>query len=69
MKRNRHILLNLTEDQFNCLQYIARKDNRKNSDAAYLLFIEILNTKILDYADAGGSGLKPLKYRNDDDDM
>lgn len=67
MKRNKHILLNLTEDQYNCIKYIACKDNRKLSDAAYLLFIEILNDRILKYVDAGSTGFKPLKYNSDID--
>ena len=68
MKRNKHILINLTEDQFNCLQFIARCENRKNSDTAYLLLINTINTEILKYVDRGGSDFKPLKYRNNEDD-
>ena len=67
MKRDRHILINLTEDQFNCLKFIASKENRKNSDIAYLLLINTLNNEILKYVDRGGSGFKPLKYKNEDD--
>ena len=67
MKRNKHILINLTEDQFNCLKFIASKENRKNSDIAYLLLINTLNNEILKYVDRGGSGFKPLKYKNEDD--
>ena len=67
MKRNKHILINLTEDQFNCLKFIADKENRKNSDIAYLLLINTLNTEILKYVDRGGSSFKPLKYKSEDD--
>lgn len=61
-------MVNLTEDQFNCLKFIASKENRKNSDIAYLLLINALNSEILKYVDRGGSGFKLLKYNNSEDD-
>ena len=67
MKRNKHILINLTEDQFNCLKFIASKENRKNSDIAYLYLINVLNKEILKYVDENNSILKPLKYNNDNE--
>ena len=64
MKRNKHILINLTEDQYNMLLFIANKENRKISDAAYLMIIESLNNKVIQYADVKNSGFKKLKYNN-----
>lgn len=64
MKRNKHVLVNLTEDQFNMLLFIANKENRKVSDAAYLVIIESLNSKAIQYVDVKNSGFKKLKYNN-----
>ena len=66
MKRNKHVLINLTEDQYNALVFIANKENRKISDSAYLIIIESINKNILKYADIKNSGFKPLKYNNDE---
>lgn len=68
MKRNKHILINLTEDQYNALLFIADKENRKISDAAYILLIESINKNILQCVDIKNSGFKPLKYNNYDDE-
>ena len=63
-KRNKHILINLTDDQFTCLKFIAEKQRRKISDAAYLLLIDSININILPLVDAGAT-VKPLNYNND----
>ena len=64
MKRNKHVLINLTEDQFNMLLFIANKENRKISDIAYLIIIESLNNKAAQYTDIKNSGFKKLTYNN-----
>ena len=64
MKRNKHILINLTEEQYNMLLFVANKENRKISDAAYLIIIESLNNKVIQYVDIKNSGFKKLKYNN-----
>ena len=66
MKRNKHILINLTEDQFNCLKFIAIKENRKISDIAYLLLINTINEKIINYVNVKNSGFKVLKYQSEE---
>lgn len=66
MKRNKHILINLTDEQFNAIQFIAIKENRKISDIAYLLLINTINEKIINYVDIKNSGFKTLKYQSEE---
>ena len=43
MKRNKHVLINLNEDQFMQLCFIAEKQRRKIADAAYLMLVDSLD--------------------------
>lgn len=65
-KRNKHVLINLTTDQYEALIFISDNLNRKTSDAAYLLLIEIMNKKLIDLCDIKSTEYKKLKYKNDD---
>lgn len=51
MKRNKHILINLTEEQYNQLLFIATNQRRKLSDAAYLILIDEIDRIILETTD------------------
>lgn len=62
MKRNKHITINLNEDQYNALECIARNTQRKLSDAAYLLLLESINKNIIQFVDLGSGEYKHLKY-------
>lgn len=63
--RNKHILINLTEEQFNCVKYLAMKNNRKISDYVYLLLINYINDEILKAVDVNHVQFKKLKYEED----
>lgn len=47
MKRIKHITINLNEDQYKELKYLADKERRKIADIAYLLLTDSLEEKIL----------------------
>jgi len=61
MKRNKHILINLNEDQYNALLLIAEKQQRKTADAAYLLLLNSINNEIIKICDIKTS-FEKLKY-------
>lgn len=63
MKRNKHITINLTEEQYQILEKIADDMQRNNSDAAYMLLLEIMNKKIIQICDINNTGFKQLKYK------
>lgn len=47
--RNKHILINLTDDQYKQIEFIASKERRKVADVAYLLIVDSLSGAILPY--------------------
>lgn len=49
MKRNKHVLINLTENQFNIIESIAKKNKRKLSEYCYLILIEQLTSEAIKY--------------------
>ena len=51
MKRIKHITINLTQDQYNCLLFIAERERRKISDLAYLLLSDNIESLIIKYTD------------------
>lgn len=63
-KRNKHILINLTEDQYSQILFIADKTRRKAADVAYLLLIDSLHDEILIQVDRGCSDFAPLHFKN-----
>lgn len=65
MKRNKHVLINLNEDQYNALLFIANKQRRKASDAAYLLIIDAINEVLPQLAKISSSGFNEIKSLND----
>ena len=64
MKRNKHILINLTDAEYNEIIYIANANKRKIADVAYLLLLNSLDKDILQYIDRGGSSFEKLKFNN-----
>lgn len=66
-KRNKHILINLTESQYKTLLFICDKNQRKAADQCYILLISALNKEALKLVDGGATDFKPLKYNNDND--
>lgn len=67
MKRNKHILINLTETQYKALLFISDKTLRKPSDAAYIMLLESLNKMLLQHVDQVSTDYQPLKYNNLDE--
>lgn len=64
-KRNKHVLINLTEDQYNQLLYIATQQRRKTADMAYILLTDSIDDLILKIVDIKNSGFKPLQFKED----
>lgn len=62
MKRNKHILINLTEDQYNQLIFIAEKERRKLADMAYIILTDSIDSLALKATDIKSSGFEKLKY-------
>lgn len=42
MKKNKHILININEDQYNILKELASKDNRSITNYCYLIINKYL---------------------------
>lgn len=55
-KRNKHILVNLTETQYIYIKQLANDEHRKLSDLAYILIIDATNKKLKD------KNIKLLEY-------
>ena len=66
MKRNKHILINLNDDQFQMLEVIAENTNRKKSDVAYLLLIAALNDEIINHIKTSGE-IKKAEFKTSKD--
>lgn len=65
MKRNKHILINLSEDQYNKLLFIANSQRRKISDAAYLILIDNIESLILNLTDLNRAELTQPTFTNE----
>ncbi len=65
MKRNKHILINLSEDQYNKLLFIATNQRRKISDAAYLILIDNIESSILNLTDLNRAELTQPTFINE----
>lgn len=63
-KRNKHILINLTEDQYNQLLYIATQQRRKLADAAYIILTDSLHDEILKAVNKSDNDFHPLTFEN-----
>lgn len=58
MKRNKHILINLTEDQYNAIALISDKNRRKIADMVYIFVSDAIDENIIKYIDEKNSGFK-----------
>jgi len=56
MKKIKHITINLTEDEYNSVLFIANKERRTLANTAYLLLIDSLNDEILKAVSIHDSG-------------
>ena len=63
MKRNKHITINLTDDQYLKIENLARAQRRTVADAAYIIIIDNLQNEILRACDLGGSIEKVKKEK------
>ena len=61
-KRVKHITVNLTDEDYKCLCFIASKQRRKTSEAAYLILSDMIHEMILKEVDLGSSGFKKPKF-------
>lgn len=64
MKRNKHILINLTEDQYNAIALMSDKNRRKIADMVYILVSDAIDENIIKYIDEKNSGFKKLEFNN-----
>lgn len=62
MKRNKHILINLTEDQYNAINLIAKKTRRKIADVAFIMLTDSIEKIIINYIDEKNSGFKKMYF-------
>lgn len=60
MKKNKHILLNITEDQYNALVLMAEKNKRNITNMAYILLDDAIEKNIINYIDVKDSEYKKL---------
>lgn len=56
--KSKHILINITEDQYNALMLIANKTSRTITNVSYLLLIESLEKNIINFVNHSNNDLK-----------
>lgn len=52
-KKVKHITVNLTDDGYNAIMYLANKENRNITNMVYILLDEIVNAKLIKAVDRG----------------
>lgn len=62
--KSKHILINITEDQYNALLLMADKEKRNITNMAYLLLVDAIEKNIINYIDEKNSGFHPCKHIN-----
>lgn len=62
MKKNKHILLNITEDQYNALVLMAAKNKRNITNMAYILLDDAIENNIINYIDEKSGGFNKLLF-------
>lgn len=60
MKKNKHITLNLTEDQYNAVLLMATKENRNITNMVYILLQAAIENSVINYIDEKSTGFKKL---------
>ena len=61
MKRQKHICINLNDDEYNTLLFLANKERRKLAEYVYLIVIDSIDKNILDAVDIH-SDIKQLQF-------
>ena len=61
-KRNKHILVNLTEDQYNALLLMATKNRRKLADMAFILLSDAIDDNIAAYTTIKSGEYKKMHF-------
>lgn len=61
MKKNKHVTLNLTEDQYNAVLLMATKENRNITNMVYILLQAAIENSIINYIDEKSTGFKKLR--------
>lgn len=61
MKKNKHILLNITEDQYNALVLMADANKRNITNMAYLFLEDAIEKNIIHYIKEENSGFHKLE--------
>lgn len=56
MKKNKHIHINLTEDQYNALLLMATAEKRNITNMAYILLDAAIEKSIINYIDEKNTG-------------
>jgi len=56
MKKNKHIHINLTEDQYNALLLMANTEKRNITNMAYILLDAAIEKSIINYIDEKNTG-------------
>ena len=64
MKKNKHILLNITVDQYDALVLMAAKNKRTITNMAYILLEDAIEKNIINYIDEKNSGFKKIDFIN-----
>lgn len=62
MKRQKHITINLNDEQYNAINLIAQRNNRKIADVAYLIIMDQIEKLIINYVDESNAGFKKMHF-------
>lgn len=65
MKRNKHILINIDEDLYNSIVYLANSERRKAAEYLYLLVSDEIQKRILTTVDRGGRFKQPYYIKEE----
>lgn len=61
MKKNKHIHINLTEDQYNALLLMATREKRNITNMAYILLNDAIEKSVIDYIDEKNTGFTKVR--------
>ena len=62
MNKTKHILINLTIDEYNAIKLIAEKTQRSITNVAYLLLNEKLEKTIINFIDEKNAGFAKMQF-------
>lgn len=61
MKKNKHIHINLTEDQYNALLLMAAREKRNITNMAYILLNDAIEKSVINYIDEKNTGFTKVR--------